>query len=167
MMAKEILMQKGTALWLAKRTKLTNAQIAEFCNMHEIEVNAFRMELHANVIEVNPVDTFLLSDEIIKKCEDDPKCKLESNQLEAQSKVRKTRNYAKKHEIVNAVFWILNKYPNIPDEKVAKLFKCTKNLVNAIREKKYKEYENLVPRHPVVLDLCTQEDLDKLLIKYE
>jgi len=165
-MAKEVLMQKGTALWLAKRTNLTNEQIADFCSMHEIEVNAFRIGLHQNIIEVNPIDTFLLSDEMIKDCEADPKKALESTAMEVDLKTRKTRSYAKKHEIVNAIFWILNKYPEIPVEAIAKLLQCTKNLVISIKNKEYKDYDNLVPRHPVVVDLCSQEDLEKLIVKH-
>ncbi len=165
-MSKEILMHKGTALWLAKRTNLTNEQIAAFCNMHEIEVNAFRMGLHHNVVEVNPVDSFLLSEEMISECEENSSKRLESSTLEGKSNIRRTRQYAKKHEIVNAIFWMTTNYPNVLDSGIAKLFGCTKNLVVSIREKKYKEYDKVVPRHPVVVELCSQEDLDKIVLKY-
>lgn len=166
-MAKEVLMQKGTALWLAKNTNLSNRQIAQFCNMHEIEVNAFRLGIHQNVSPVNPIDSFLLSEEMISECENDSKKNLESTQLEGKITTRKTRQYAKKHEIVNAIFWIINKYPNLPDEGVAKLLQCTKNLVQSIRTKEYKEYDSLTPRHPVIVELCSQENLEKMLAKYD
>ncbi len=167
-MANGILMQKGTALWLAKRTNLSNKQIADFCNLHEIEVNAFRMGLDQNIIETNPVDMMLLSEEMIKKCENDANAKLEANTLDMKVVgVRKSRSYMKRHEIVNAIFWLMTKQPDLPNEAIVKLLKCTKTLVQSIRDKSYKDYENLTPRHPVVLELCTQEDLDKLLVKYE
>lgn len=167
-MAKEILMQKGTALWLAKRTQLTNQQIADFCNMHEIEVNAFRMGLDSNVIEFNPIDSFLLTEEAIKKCEKDHKEKLVANQLTVKvQNVRKSRAYVKKHEIVNAILWVITKHSHIPNEAIAKLFKCTKTLVASIHDKTYKDYDTLVPRHPVTLELCTQEELDRMLAKFE
>lgn len=166
-MASGILMQKGTALWLAKRTKLSNKQIADFCNMHEIEVNAFKMGLEQNIIEFNPVDMMLLSQEMIEKCEADHSKKLEATSLDMKIvKARKSRAYMKRHEVVNAVYWLITKYPDLPNEGVVKLLKCTKTLVSAIRDKTFKDYDSLTPRHPVVVELCTQEELDKVLGKY-
>lgn len=166
-MANGILMQKGTALWLAKRTNLSNKQIADFCNLHEIEVNAFRIGLEQNITETNPVDMMLLSEEVIKECEKDHEKKLEANSLDMKVVgVRKSRAYMKRHEVVNAVFWLVTKHPALPNEAVVKLLKCTKTLVTSIREKSYKDYDSLIPRHPVVLELCTQEELDKMLVKY-
>jgi hypothetical protein len=166
-MANEILMQRGTALWLAKHTSLSNKQIAEFCNLHEIEIDAFRSGLENNIVEFNPIDAFSLSEEMIKECEANEDKELISNQLDLKiKKVRKNRSYMKRHEIVNAIFWMINNHVNVPDLEISKLFNCTKKLVNSIREKNYKEYNNLVSRHPVVLELCNQETLDKLLLKY-
>lgn len=166
-MANGILMQKGTALWLVKRTRLSNKQIADFCNMHEIEVNAFRMGLDQNIVEFNPIDMLLLSQEMIESCEKDAKKQLVANDLEMKvHNVRKSRAYMKRHEVVNAIFWILTKYPEISDEGIIKLFKCSKILIKSIREKTYKDYESLVPRHPIILELCTQEELDKILNKF-
>jgi len=167
-MASGILMQKGTALWLAKRTKLSNKQIADFCNMHEIEVNAFKMGLEQNIVEFNPVEMMLLSQEMIEKCEADDSKKLEATSLVDMKivKARKSRAYMKRHEVVNAVYWLITKYPDLPNEKIIKLLKCTKTLVSAIRDKTFKDYDSLTPRHPVVVELCTQEELDKALAKY-
>lgn len=166
-MVNGILMQRGTALWLAKHTALSNKQIAEFCNLHEIEINAFRSGLENNIVEFNPIDGFSLSEEMIKDCEKDPEKKLVSNKLDLKiAKVRKNRSYMKRHEIVNAIFWMINNHADVPDAEISKLFNCTKKIVTSIREKTYKEYNNLVSRHPVVLELCNQETLDKLLLKY-
>lgn len=162
-MAKDILMQRGTALWLTRRTKLTNRQIAEFCNIHEIEVNAFREGLNDSVIEINPIDSFLLSEEQIVICEANSSKKLEALEDVTAAPVRRTINYMRRREVVNAVFWFINNYPDVSDAVIMKLFGCTKNLIETIRDKSYKDYENLVARHPVTVGLCTQDALNKAL----
>lgn len=168
-MSDGILMHKGIALWLAKRTTLSNKQIAVFCNLHEIEINAFRMGLEQNLVEVNPIDMMLLSEENIRAAEENSSLELEANttEISGQKNARKSRAYMKRHEVVNAIFWMVNNYPDMPAAGIVNLFQCTKSLVTSIKEKTYKEYDNLIPRHPVVLELCTQEELDKVLIKYK
>ncbi len=157
----DILMQKGTALWLAKKTNLTNEQIADFCNMHEIEINAYRKGLSNNIIEVNPIDSFVLSKEMIEECEQDKNKKLEDFEKNSLiKKTRKTLNYSKRHEIVNAILWVVKNHPAASSDKICKFLKISIKLVDSVKNKTIKDYDLITPRHPVGMDLCKQEDLD-------
>lgn len=167
-MSDNILMHKGIALWLAKKTNLSIYQIADFCNLHEIEVDAFRKGLNIHQLkEFNPINAGLLSEEIIAQCEQDSKKKLKTLVMTIEGKKpRKSRSSAKKHEAPGAILWLLHKYAFLKDEHIAKLLGCTKTLVISIRDKSFKGYESLIPKHPVVLELCSQTELDKALVKH-
>ena len=165
-MKNEILMHKGIALWLAKYTKLTNQQIAEFCKMHEIEVSALRNGM-VSIIEYNPIDAFILSKENIQKCEMDSNSSLKMLKLGVnQSAPRKNSDFIRKKEVDCAVLWILEKNSSISSSAIASLLPCTSSLVDKIKDKTYKFYEQIIPKHPVVLELCSQADLETLLAKY-
>jgi hypothetical protein len=162
----EVLMHKGIGLWLARKTKLTNRQIADFCKMHELEVYAFRNGNTGNVIAVNPVDAYILSEDMILMCEADAMNKLQSMKPPtALHQRKKTRTSAKKHGIVNAIFWCITQHPSLSNDAIAKLLCSTENLAKSIRAKEYKDYDTLISQHPVTLGLCTQRDLDIALSK--
>ncbi len=162
-MSDRILMKNGIASWMVKKTKLTDYQIARFCEMHELEIEALRTATVPFVLS-NPIDQDLLSAEEIARCENDPYSSLRLKELSIGSvKNRRTRSSAKKQEVVNAILWLLNKYPQLSDVKIAKLLKCTKVLVSDVRSKTYKGLEDIVPKHPIVIGLCNKEDLDELI----
>ena len=71
------LMPKATAVWLVENTGLTFEQIAEFCGLHALEVQAIADgEVAAQMQGLDPVDNGQISAEEIKRCEQDPAARL-------------------------------------------------------------------------------------------
>jgi len=165
-MRNKILMPKGIALWLTKETKLTDEQIATFCKMHPLEIKAYRNGLHVGVTAYNPIEVYALDEANIRECEANSTKQLNNLILKEQQKNKNTRNYAKKHDIVNAVFWLIKHYPDMSEKDITKLLGCTKSLVQSVKDKTYKDYHQLISKNPVQLGHCFQEDLDKIVFKY-
>ena len=66
------LMQKATAVWLIDNTKLTFAQIAKFCGLHELEVNGIADgEVATGIRGMDPISNNQLTLEEIQRCEND------------------------------------------------------------------------------------------------
>ena len=60
----DLLMPKATAVWLIDNTALTFEQIADFCSLHELEVQAIADgDVGAGIQGYNPVLNSQLSDE--------------------------------------------------------------------------------------------------------
>lgn len=160
-MSEKILMNNGVALWLARNTKLSLEQIADFCHLHPLQVQNFRVNiLVEGVIESNPVDMSLLTLAEIKRCEENPSLKLET-----LSTGQKIRGNAKKEGVLDAVLWLIKKYSLLENSVIAKLLKCSSVVVRSVRSQSCKDYENIVPKNPVSLGLCTQKELDECVIK--
>lgn len=61
------LMPRATAVWLVENTTLTFKQIADFCELHELEVQAIADgDVSFNIIGINPLETNQLTAEEIK-----------------------------------------------------------------------------------------------------
>lgn len=164
-MKREILMQNSTAIWLSRNTALSMEQIADFCGLHVIEVSGLKNKSPQNgMMEFDPVSAEILSMEEIERCEKNPKAKLESMKVALlNDKKRNTRSSAKRKEAPDAALWLISKYPFIKDTHVARLVGSTKTLVSSIRDKSYRGYTSIRPKHPVVLGLCKQEELDEII----
>lgn len=161
----KILMQKGVALWLIEKTKLSNKQIAEFCSIHAMEIMHMRNSYAMNIVPCNPIDACLLSAENIQECEKNPELSLKLQNL--SSEIKKTRNYSKKKEIDSAVLWLIKQYPNYENSFITSLLQCTSSLVKSIRDETYQDYTSLTPKNPVTLGLCSQIELDKAVLKFD
>ena len=55
--------------------------------------------------------------------------------------------------------WLIKQHNILKDSQIAKLVGITKNSVTSIRNKSYWNYNNLIPKDPVALNLFTQKDL--------
>lgn len=168
------LMPKATAVWLIENTTLTFDQIAIFCGMHSLEVKGIADgEVAVGISGENPITSEQLSKEDIKRCEADSKARLRlSDQalkhLTISNKKRKTTNYtpiAKRQDKPDAVSWFIRHYPEVTDQQIVKLIGTTKTTVNAIKSRTHWNMSNIKPRDPVLLGLCLQTDLDKVLEK--
>ena len=71
------LMPKATAVWLIDKTALTFTQIAEFCGMHPLEVQAIADgEVAQGINGYDPVANSQVTAEEIARCEEDPEARL-------------------------------------------------------------------------------------------
>lgn len=161
------LMPKATAAWLVDNTALTFNQIAEFCGLHPLEVQALADgDVNAGIMGTNPVLNGELTQEEIARCEktSNAKLKMIKNDLpkpRARSKGPRYTPVTKRAEKPNAVLYLLKRYPELADVQVAKLVGSTKPTVESIRNKTHPLLATLKPSDPVSLGLCTGEELEK------
>ncbi len=70
-------MPKATAVWLVENTTLTFKQIAEFCNLHELEVKGIADgDVAKSIKAYNPILAGQLSRSEVETCSKDPQKKL-------------------------------------------------------------------------------------------
>ena len=162
------LMPKATAVWLIDNTALTFKQIAEFCGLHELEVEGIADgDVAGGIMGKDPIVAGQLSKAEIERCEKDPKESLKLSHSVADSMiVKKKAKYtpmARRQDKPDAIYWFVRNYPDIEDKKIIKLIGTTKNTISAIRDKSNWNMQNIRPRDPVLLGLCTQTELDKIV----
>lgn len=160
-------MPKATAMWLINNTCLTFEQISKFCNLHIFEIEAMANENGECISEFSPITSSQLTLEEIKRCELNPQEQLQMKPI-SQSEFSSKRKYtfiSNRKNKPNAIYWIIKYYPEIPDADICALLGTTKKTVHSIRNKTYKSIENLVPQNPVILGLCSEQDLDFIIAK--
>jgi len=163
------LMPKATAVWLVDNTTLSFRQIAEFCGMHELEVQAIADgEVAAGIVGADPVGSGQLTREEIQRGEADPSVtlKLASNDRPMPVSRPKGPRYtpvAKRQDRPDAIAWLLKNHPELSDAQITKLIGTTKATITAIRDRTHWNAQNLKPRDPVTLGLCTMADLHAAL----
>ncbi|WP_052046200.1 cell cycle transcriptional regulator TrcR [Candidatus Paracaedibacter symbiosus] len=163
------LMPKATAVWLIENTSLTFEQVAEFCALHILEVQAIADgEAATGMIGFNPITSGQLTADEIKRCETDPNLSLTlTPPLTADSVLgKKASRYtpvSKRQDRPDAIAWLLKYYPTLPETQICRLLGTTKNMIAAVRGKTHWNSTNIKPRNPVHLGLCTQAELDKLI----
>jgi len=160
------LMPKATAVWLIDNTSLTFEQIAEFCHIHPLEIQAIADgESSVGMTGFNPLTSQQLTLEEIKRCEADKTAKLQltppitADSLLGKKKTRYTP-VSKRHDRPDAIAWLLKYYPNLTDMQICRLLGTTKPMIHSIRTKTHWNASNIKPRNPVQLGLCTQVELD-------
>lgn len=158
------IMPKGTAVWLIENTALTFEQIAKFCGMHVLEIQALADSTNG-IVGVNPMQLGQLTQEEIARCSKDPNAELQLSLPDLPELKKKTkRKYTpliKRQERPDAVAWLLKYYPDMSDATIASLISATKNTVINIKDKIQGRIGELKPRDPVLLGFCTQLELDK------
>lgn len=166
------LMPKATAVWLIENTTLTFEQISEFCDLHPLEVQGIADgEVASGIIGQDPIRAGQLSKDEIERCEQDSSTRLKLNDSALQhiaivKKKKKKSKYtpvARRQDKPDAIAWLLKHCPSITDSQVTKLIGTTKSTINAIKERSHWNIGNIAPRDPVLLGLCTQTELDKVL----
>ena len=166
-------MPKATAVWLVENTTLTFKQIAEFCKLHEVEIQGIADgEVAKGIKGYNPIISGQLSREEIElsaKDEGRP-LKIRSNDIEISSDEKKIKKYiplSKRQDKPDSALWLIKQHNILKDSQIAKLVGITKNSVTSIRNKSYWNYNNLNPKDPVALNLFTQKELVEALEKAE
>ena len=165
------LMRKATAVWLLDNTTLTFRQIASFCGLHELEVSGIADgEVASGIRGIDPIINSQLTAEEIKRCEADEQLDLKLFKNPAAVGEKKSRGpkytpLSKRQDKPAAIAWLVKFHPEITDGQISKLIGTTKNTIKAIRERTHWNINNLTPTDPVILGLCKQIELQKILDK--
>ena len=167
------LMPMATAVWLVENTSLTFKQIANFCNMHEIEVQGIADgEVAKGIKAYNPIISGQLSREEIELSSKDESRPLKINisDVEISNDEKKIKKYiplSKRQDKPDSALWLIRQHNILKDSQIAKLVGITKNSVTSIRNKSYWNFNNLNPKDPIALNLFTQKDLLEAIQKAE
>ena len=165
------LMRKATAVWLLDNTTLTFKQIADFCGLHELEVNGIADgEVASGIRGIDPIINNQITKEEIKRCEEDPAADLTlfKNPAADGEKISKGPKYtplSKRQDKPAAIAWIVKFHPELSDAQISKLIGTTKNTIQAIRDRTHWNINSLTPTDPVILGLCKQTELERALEK--
>ena len=167
------LMPMATAVWLVENTTLTFKQIADFCKLHEVEIQGIADgEVAKGIKAYNPIISGQLSREEINLSSNDQNrpLKIISGDIEisnSKSKIKKYIPLSKRQDKPDSALWLLKQHNILKDSQISKLVGITKNSVTSIRNKSYWNYNNLNPKDPVALNLFSQKDLIEALEKAE
>ena len=165
------LMPMATAVWLIENTTLTFKQIADFCNMHEVEIQGIADgEVAKEIKAYNPIISGQLSREEIDLSSKDQNrpLQIKNTDIEISNSEKKIKKYiplSKRQDKPDSALWLLKNHNILKDSQIAKLVGITKNSVTSIRNKSYWNYNNLNPKDPVALNLFSQKDLIEALEK--
>ena len=167
------LMPMATAIWLVENTTLTFKQIANFCNLHEVEVQGIADgEVAKGIIAYNPIISGQLTREEIELSSKDTNRPLEikNTDIEISSSEKKIKKYvplSKRQDKPDSALWLIKNHTQLKDSQIARLVGITKNSVTSIRNKSYWNYNNLNPKDPVAMNLFSQKDLNEAIEKAE
>ena len=170
-MSKPPLMPMATALWLVENTTLTFKQIAEFCKMHEVEVQGIADgDVGKGIVAYNPIMSGQLTrDEIELSSKDNNRSlKMKNDDVDIEFSEKKIKKYvplSKRQDKPDAALWLLKQHSKLKDSQISKLIGITKNSVTSIRNKNYWNYNNLNAKDPVALGLFSQKELISALEK--
>ena len=143
-----LLMPKATAVWLIDNTTLTFEQISEFCDLHVLEVQAIADgDVGQGIIGFDPIQNGQLSKE------------------EIQTKGPKYIPLSRRGDKPNAVAWLVKNHPELKDSQISRLVGTTKSTIQKIRNRSHWNISNISAKHPILLKLCSQEDLEKEVLK--
>ena len=172
-MSKSPFMPMATAVWLVENTSLTFKQIANFCNLHEVEVQGIADgEVGKGIKGYNPVISGQLTKEEIDLSTKDNtrELKINFNEIKISTEEKKDKKYvplSKRQDKPDSALWLLKHHSLLKDSQIAKLVGITKNSVTSIRNKNYWNYNNLNPKDPVAIGLFTQKELFAAIEKAE
>ncbi|MCH6588157.1 MAG: DUF1013 domain-containing protein [Proteobacteria bacterium] len=165
------LMPKATAVWLVENTSLTFEQIADFCDLHALEVQGIADdEVAIGIQGLDPIVRNQLTREEIDRCEKDPSAHLKLAEQDLPQPLKRTKGprytpVAKRQDKPDGVAWLARHHPELKDSQIARLIGTTKNTIVAVRERTHWNSSNIRPRDPVLLGLCNQGDLNQAVEK--
>lgn len=158
------LMPHATASWLVDNTALSFEQIAEFCGLHILEVQAMADDLASSKYTGrDPVHSGELTHGEIEQGQADPAYRLKMHRAPVDVSRTKGPRYtpvSKRQDKPDGIAWIIRNHPEISDAQIGKLIGTTRNTINAIRDRTHWNIQNIVAKDPVTLGLCSQRELD-------
>ena len=167
------LMPMATAVWLVENTTLTFKQIADFCKLHEVEIQGIADgEVAKGIVGYNPIISGqLTNDEIILSSKDENRpLNIIDEEVEIKNNENKIKKYiplSKRQDKPDSALWLIKNHSILKDSQIAKLVGVTKNSVSSIRNKSYWNYNSLNAKDPVAMGLFTQKELLAALEKAE
>ena len=167
------LMPMATAVWLVDNTTLSFKQIADFCKLHEVEVQGIADgEVAKGIKGYNPIISGQLTREEIELSskDNDRPLQIKSTDVEVSGEDKKIKKYiplSKRQDKPDSALWLIRQHSILKDSQIAKLVGVTKNSVTSIRNKSYWNYNSLTPKDPVALNLFSQKDLLDAIQKAE
>lgn len=165
------IMAKATAVWLADNTTITFKQIADFCGLHELEVQGIADgDVATGVKGFDPIANNQLTQEEIDSAERDPlhKLLLKFNPAAVGEEKRRGPRYtplSKRQDRPAAILWLVKFHPELSDGQISKLVGTTKPTIQSIRDRSHWNISNIQPIDPVALGLCKQSELDAAVHK--
>ena len=159
------LMPMATAVWLVENTTLTFKQIANFCNMHEVEIQGIADgEVAKGIVGYNPIMSGQLTREEIELSSKDESrpLNIKTYNVNIENEEKKIKKYvplSKRQDKPDSALWLLKNHSILKDSQIARLVGITKNSVSTIRNKSYWNYNNLNAKDPVAMGLFSQKDL--------
>ena len=167
-MSRPPLMPKATAVWLVENTALSFRQIADFCNLHELEVKGIADgDVATGIKGLDPVTGGQLTREEIAKAEADPDHRLKISESKVNIPVQRSTAgprytpVSRRGDRPDAIAWLLRYHPELPDSAIMKLVGTTKSTIASVRDRTHWNAANIKPRNPVSLGLCREADLQR------
>ena len=161
------LMQHATAAWLVDNSALTFSQIADFCGLHILEIQAIADDTAATKLKGrDPIRAGELTRGELDKGEANPDYAIKISRMPEQSRRTSGPRYtpvSKRQDKPDGILWIIKNHPEITDGQISKLIGTTKTTIAALRDKSHWNYANLQPRDPVTLGLTSQREMDALV----
>lgn len=166
----KLMMPMATAVWLVDNTALTFKQIADFCGLHELEVQSIADgQIAVNIVGLDPVASGQLSWEEIERCQQDPSAQLtlteEKYPTQRKAKGARYTALAKRENRPSAIAWLIRYHPELSDTQICRLVGTTKPTVTSIRDRSHWNITNIKPQDPVSLGFCKQIDLDEAVAR--
>ena len=165
-------MPKATAVWLVENTKISFKQIADFCDLHELEIKGIADgDVAKGIKAYNPILAGQLTRDEIEACSQNVNRQLFLNKKNIEIKSEKKNNryipLSKRQDRPEAVLWLTKNYPELSDGQIVKLVGSTTKTVSVIRNKNYWNSSNLSAKDPVVAHLCSQVEILDAVAKAE
>ena len=167
-----ILMPKATAVWLVDNTSLTFDQIADFCELHPLEVKGIADgEVARDIRGADPIANGQLSRDELDAAEKSEKYRMKaqkSRHAELLKPVKKAPRYtpvSRRQDRPDAIAWFIRNHPEVADSQVARLLGTTKATIDQVRDRTHWNSTNIKPVDPVTLGLSTQMELDAIVRK--
>jgi hypothetical protein len=162
-------MPHATASWLVDNSALTFEQIADFCGLHVLEVQAIADDTAATKLTGrDPLRAGELTQEEIERGQDDPEYRLVIQKEPDKARRTKGPRYtpvSKRQDKPDGIAWIIRNHPEVTDGQISKLIGTTRTTIAAIRDRSHWNIANIQPKDPVTLGLTTQRELDAAVVK--
>jgi hypothetical protein len=163
------LMPHATASWLVDNTSLSFEQIADFCGLHILEVQAIADDTAATKLTGrDPIRAHEVTQDEIDKAQTDPDYRMKM--VKGPEQVRRTKGprytpVSKRQDKPDGISWIIRNHPEISDGAISNLIGTTRTTIAAIRDRSHWNIQNITPKDPVTLGLTTQRELDAAVAK--
>ena len=171
MTQRQPLMPKATAVWLVENTALSFEQIAAFCGLHELEIAAIADgEVAIGMVGLDPIANAQLTKEEIERCQADQDARLEFAEQDIPQPLLRTKGprytpVTRRADKPDAIAYLVKHHPELTDTAISRLVGTTKPTIANVRNRTHWNSQNIKARHPVMLGLCSQADMDEALTK--